>query len=216
MAIKRFIFALLLILGASARADDDDARLSSLAILGPAEVNESSTASYSARATFSDGSTRTVTTRAVWSENSAYARISGGVLTTTAVAANQAVRITASYRSNEVTRTAYRDVTIRDGAATRSLSSLSIQGPASVAENSTATYTAVAGFSDGSSQTVTDSATWGENSNYASINAGVLTAAAVTGNQTVAVTASYTTGGVTRTASRSVTIQDAAAPATLS
>jgi len=90
------------------------------------------------------------------------------------------------------------------------LSGISISGPASVNEGSGGTYSATATWSDGSTTSVTPA--WSENSTYATISAGgVLTASAVTSNQTVTVTASYTSGGVTRTATRSVTIVDVAA-----
>jgi len=81
--------------------------------------------------------------------------------------------------------------------------------PTSVNEGSGGTYTATATWSDNTTTTVTP--TWSENSTYASISAGgVLTASAVTSNQPVTVTASYASGGVTRTATRSVTIADVA------
>ncbi len=183
--------------------------LTSLSVTGPSSVNENSSATYAATATWSNGTTTSVTP--VWSENSSYASISaGGVLTTTAVTLNQPVTVTASYTTGGVTRTASASVTVVDVAAT--LSSLAITGPSSVNENSSATYAATATWSDGTTTSVTP--VWSENSSYASISAGgVLTATAVTANQAVTVTASYTAGSVTRTASASVTILDV--PATL-
>ena len=95
------------------------------------------------------------------------------------------------------------------------LSSLSISGLSSVNEGSSGTYTATATWSDNTTTAVTP--TWSENSSYASISAGgVLTATAVTSNQTATVTASYTSGGVTRTATRSVTIVNVPAGTLLS
>ncbi len=87
------------------------------------------------------------------------------------------------------------------------LSSLTIAGPSSVNENGSATYTATARWSDNTTSSVTP--VWSENSAYATIGTGgVLTTTAVTGNQTVTVSASYTAGGTTRTASQTVTIVD--------
>jgi hypothetical protein len=84
---------------------------------------------------------------------------------------------------------------------------MSISGPSSVNEGGSGTYTATASWSDGSTTPV--SPTWSENSAYASISgAGVLTTLAVTSNQTATVSASYAAGGVTRTASKPVTIAD--------
>jgi len=60
-------------------------------------------------------------------------------------------------------------------------------------ENTSATFSATATWSDGSMSTTTP--TWSENSAYTTISSGgVLTASEVTANQTVAVTASYTSG----------------------
>jgi hypothetical protein len=181
--------------------------LSSLSISGPSSVNEGGSGTYTATASWSDGSTTSVSP--AWSENSAYASISGGgVLTTLAVTSNQTATVSASYAAGGVTRTASRSVTIVNVAAT--LSSLSISGPSSVNEGGSGTYTATASWSDGSTTSV--SPTWGENSTYASISGGgVLTTLAVTSNQTATVTASYAAGGVTRTASKSVTIVNVAA-----
>jgi len=89
------------------------------------------------------------------------------------------------------------------------LTSLSIGGATSVIENTTANYTATAAFSDGTTKTVTDSASWSEDSSSASINSsGVVSTSEVTTDQTVTITASYTFGDVTETAQKVVTIVD--------
>jgi hypothetical protein len=104
-----------------------------------------------------------------------------------------------------VTRTAQKTVTITNVPAT--LTSLSISGASSVNESSTASYTATATFSDGTTQSVTASASWSENSPYATINSnGVLSTSSVWSDWTVTITASYSQGGVTRTAQKVVTI----------
>jgi hypothetical protein len=184
--------------------------LSSLSINGNDSVNESSNADYAATASFSDGSTQTVTTSASWSENSTYAGInSSGKLTTSAVPSDQTVTIQASYTYNGTTRTATKTVTITNVPAPVTLSSLSISGADSINEGGSAAYTATALLSNGSSQTVTSSASWSENSAYANINSsGLLTASQVSGDQTVTVQASYTYSGTTRTATKTVTIID--------
>jgi chitinase len=89
------------------------------------------------------------------------------------------------------------------------LSSLSISGNNSVSESSSTGYTATAWFSDGSTQTVTDSADWAEDSPYASINgSGVLTCSEVSNDVGVIIQASYTFGQVTKTATKTITIAD--------
>ncbi|MBI5905062.1 MAG: hypothetical protein HZB86_05875, partial [Deltaproteobacteria bacterium] len=93
------------------------------------------------------------------------------------------------------------------------LSSIAVSGAASVNEGATATYTATATWSDGSTSAVTP--TWSVTTAYATISSsGLLTAATVSATQTVTVSASYTSGSVTRTASQSVSIVNV--PPTLS
>jgi hypothetical protein len=92
------------------------------------------------------------------------------------------------------------------------LSSIAISsGPTSVNEGGTGTYTATATWSDTTTSSVTP--TWSVSpTTYASISSsGVLTTLTVTANQTATVTASYTSGGVTKTATRTVTIANVAA-----
>ncbi len=95
---------------------------------------------------------------------------------------------------------------------TPTMSSLSINGPSSLNEGTSATFVAVASYQDGTTAKVT--ATWSENSSYASISAnGLLTANMVTSNQTAIITASYTSAGTTRTAVKNVTIVNGTASA---
>ncbi len=84
---------------------------------------------------------------------------------------------------------------------------LSITGPDSVTENTSADYSATLTFNDGSTQDVTQSTGWGEDSEYATIDSnGVLSTSEVRADQTVAITAFYTHEGVTLTAQQVVTI----------
>ncbi|MBW2604981.1 MAG: cadherin-like domain-containing protein [Deltaproteobacteria bacterium] len=191
--------------------------LTGLSISGDDSVNESSNADYTATATFSDGSTQNVTGSAAWSENSAYAGInSSGKLTTSAVSGDQTVTIQADYTYNGVTETATKAVTITDVIVPVTLTSLSTSGVDSVNENSSAGYTATATFSDGSTQNVTGSAAWSENSAYADINSsGLLTTLEVSSDQTVTIQADYTYNGTTETATKVVTITDVIVPVTL-
>ena len=95
---------------------------------------------------------------------------------------------------------------------TPTMSSLSINGPSSLNEGTSATFVAVASYQDGTTAKVT--ATWSENSSYASISSnGLLTANMVTSNQTAIITASYTSAGTTLTAVKNVTIINGTASA---
>ncbi|QLQ31820.1 MAG: DUF2690 domain-containing protein [Candidatus Thiothrix singaporensis] len=178
--------------------------LSSVNVTCPSSVNESSSGSCLAVASFSDGSI--ASSGFSWSENSSYASInSSGTLTTSAVSSNQSVTVTASYSYNGVTKSGSKAVTIKDVA--KSLSSVSVTCPGSVNESSSGSCSAVASFSDGS--TASSGFSWSENSSYASINSsGTLTTSAVSSNQSVTVTASYSYNGVTKSGSKAVTIND--------
>ncbi|MDZ4287602.1 MAG: IPT/TIG domain-containing protein, partial [Prosthecobacter sp.] len=93
------------------------------------------------------------------------------------------------------------------------LTSLAIEGQSSVDEQSSATYKAKATYTDGSSGYV--SASWSEDSSDAGIlSSGVLDTDEVGSDQIVTVGASFTTGGVTRTATKDVTIRDKTPAAT--
>ena len=99
-------------------------------------------------------------------------------------------------------------VTIVNVAAV--LTSIAVSGPSSVNESSTATYTATGTWDNGTTAAI--SPTWSVSTSYASISAGgVLTAAMVTSDQAVTVTASY--GGKTGTKSVTIVNVPGAAPA---
>lgn len=103
-------------------------------------------------------------------------------------------------------------MTVTVVAAAPTLSSITIVGASSVNEGATSTYTATANWSDGSTSAATGT-TWSVTSGPATIGAstGVLTGGSVTTNTSAVIGASYTSGGVTRTASATVTINNVAA-----
>jgi hypothetical protein len=179
-----------------------------LTISGDESVDENSSANYTATATFSDGSTQNVTAKINWSEDSPYAGINSGVLTTADVPNDHTVFITAAYSNGRVAKGAIKQVTIADLPPT--LRSLTISGGDSVEENSSASYTATAIFSDGTIQIVTRDATWSEDSPYVGIYAGVLTTADVPSDRTVFITAGYSNGRVAKGAIKQVTVADLA------
>ena len=162
---------------------DVPAVLMSIAVSGPSSVNEGGTGTYTATGTWDNGTTAAISP--TWSENSSYATISsGGVLTASAVTSNQSVTVTATYGG----RTGTMSVTIVDVPAV--LMSIAVSGPSSVNEGGTGTYTATGTWDNGTTAAI--SPTWSENSSYATISSGgVLTASAVTSNQSVTVTATY-------------------------
>ena len=165
----------------------DMSPLASIEITGPTEVNEGAGAQYACTAWYSDGSSADVTASTTWSEDSAYATISGGgYLSAGSVSSDQPCRITASYGG----KSDVHDLTIKNVPAT--LSSIEITGPTEVNEETGAQYACTAWYSDGSSADVTASATWSENSAYATISgAGYLSAGSVSSDQPCRITATY-------------------------
>ena len=174
--------------------------LTSVSISGATSVNENSSSDYTLTAYYSDGSSRSVTGEASWSDNSSYASISAaGVLTSYAVDSDQTITITASYGGKSDTHT----VTIKDVQITPTVSSVAINGATAVYENSSSSYTLTVNYSDGTSQTISDGASWSVDSSYASISSGgVLTTLSVTTDISVTITAGY--GGASGTHTVSV------------
>jgi hypothetical protein len=187
------------------------ATLQSISIGGPTSVNENAYADFPVTATMSDGATKTVT--GTMTENSAYTSFSGIRLTAVEVPSTQTVTVGASYTEGGVSRTASKSVQVIDIPVVpppATPQSISIGGPTSVKENTTADFPVTATMSDGATKTVTGTMT--EDSPYASFSGIRLTTTAVTGNQTVNIGASYAENGVTRTASKPVSIVDTTAP----
>jgi hypothetical protein len=179
------------------------ASLTSLSITGASSLNENSSADYDATAKWSDHSTTTV--KPDWSEDSSYTTISSsGLLEAKSVSSNKTVTVKATYSFGGVTKMATKDVTIVD---VKTLTSLSITGPSSLNENASADYDAIAKWSDNSTTTVRPD--WSENSSYTTISSsGLLEAKSVSSNKTVTVKAAYSFGGVTKTATKDVTIKN--------
>jgi hypothetical protein len=157
--------------------------VTSIAISGPASLDEETTAQYTCTANYSDGTSKVVTPS--WNENSSAASISGsGVLTAGDVTADQSVTLTASFGGKSDTH----GVTIKYLVPT--LTSIAISGPASVDEETSAQYVCTANYSDGTSEVVTP--VWSENSTYTAINdSGLLTAGNVSGDENVTITATH-------------------------
>lgn len=91
--------------------------------------------------------------------------------------------------------------------STLELTSLTIDGYDSVRENSSASYTATATFSNGNTLVVTDDSDWSEDSAYSNIDSiGLLTTSEISTDETVTIQVDFTLNGVTYTATKLVTI----------
>ena len=182
------------------------ATLTAVEVSGPSSVQEGGTAAFTAIAVFSDGARRDVSAGASWGTDSASATVAAGTVQAGPVSSDTRVTVTASFTSSGATRSGSAAFTIID--ATASLSGLAIAGPADVNENAQASYQATASFSDGTSRDVTGEAAWSVDGAAAGISGGVLTAYEVSADQSVTVTASWSSGGVSSTATAAVTVHD--------
>ena len=92
------------------------------------------------------------------------------------------------------------------GGSTATLTGLSINGPSSMPEYGTATYTATATWSDNSTTTVTP--IWSVNPQVAEISTGGVLSCqgGVSSDQTVTITATHSAGGITKTGTMDVTV----------
>lgn len=181
-----------------------------LAISGPSSIDENSTGQFTASAIFSDGSSQSVSPS--WSEDSTATTISsGGLLTTGEVNDDTIVTVSSTHTIGGVTRTAEQEVLLNNSLPP-TLTSLTINGPGSVIEYGVASFTATAGFSDGTANFI-NGPTWAENNSATSISIfGLLSAGGVTNDTLVTVSFSYTLGAVTLNASKNILVLDGGAP----
>ena len=168
------------------------ATLTSIAVSGPSSVNEGATGTYTATATWSDSSTtigHPDLEREPWDDQrrgAVHRAVGDGE-------PDGEHRGELHQRRRDEDGDAVRDHRERGGDADQHRGERPVVGE----RGRTGTYTATATWSDSTTTAVTP--TWSENSSYATISAGGCpTASAVTSNQTVTVTASYASGGVTR------------------
>ena len=183
---------------------------SSLSLSGPSSVLENGNGQFTAVAVMSDGSTQSVSP--TWSVDSAAASISGaGLLSGREVASDSVVTVTATCTLGGVARSATRQVTVVNVPPAPTLTSLSISGPGSVNENSSAQYSAAAVYSDGSSSVVDP--VWSQDLGSASISVlGLFAAGEVLSNTVGTISASYSTGGITRGATAQMTVMNVVPP----
>jgi len=178
--------------------------LSSIAVSCPTTIVSGQTGACTANASYSDGTSAAVTPTWSVALGSAATIDATGTITASAVTADTAVVVNATYIEGGVTKTATATVTIT--AATAALSGLTVSCPATVASGQTGSCTANASYSSGPSKTVTP--TWSTVLGAAAtISAtGTITASTVTVDTAVVINASYVENGVTKSATATVTI----------
>ena len=178
--------------------------LISISITGDNEIRGGETAPYVCTATWSDGAAMPITP--AWSLSStqhASVDAKGNVTNQNKTETNQTVVLMASYTYSGVTLTASKTITLTN----RVLVSIDIAGDNAIPTGSAAPYVCTATWSDGANTAVNP--TWSLSSEtYASMEAGgkMINKNATDNDQTVTLTASYASGGVTKTASKSITL----------
>lgn len=183
-----------------------NAVLSSIAATGiPTTTYEGKTNNLAVTATYSNGTTASVTGQATYSispANAGTVAANGSFTAATGLAADVPATITVTYVEGGVTKTASVAFTVKKVIAT----AIAITGAASVNGGATSQYSATVTKNDGS--TTTAGVTWSlAPAGAGSIDtAGLLTAGNVTANTNATVTASATIGGATVTATKAVTI----------
>lgn len=164
-----------------------------------AQITKGASQQFSATGFYSDGHTANVTTTATWSSSSSgIASINPRGLATGSGAGS--ATITATVGTGVAAKSGTAILLVTD----HSLSSIAVSPTsATVAPGATQAFAVTASFADGATQMVTDGITWTAGSGATIAPSGVATGTAP-GNTTV--TASYTSGGITKTATATLAV----------
>jgi uncharacterized protein YjdB len=181
--------------------------LSSIAVTpNSASVAAGATQQFTATGTYSDGTTKNLTTTANWTSSStAVATIGAHTGLATGIAAGTAT-ITAN--SGKISGSATLTVT-------PVLTSISVApNPASIASGATQQFTATGTYSDGSTQNLTSTANWSSSqTSVATIASGGLATGVGVGTATITASSGSITGSATLTVGQPVLVSIAVTPA---
>ena len=178
--------------------------IESIAVNGKSSIAAGSTASYSCIATWSDGTTSTVSP--VWSLSSTdYASVTviGKVTNQNMTEMVQTVMLIANYTFGDKTLTSEKSITL----SKRTLKEIAIDGEAAIASGGSATYVCMATWNVGDPTPVSPEWTLSA-MDYAAVDAdGNVTNRNMTADvQTVTLTASYTFDGVAKKATKVIAL----------
>ena len=190
-------------------------RPASIAVVGPVEkVKGNSNHILRADVTMDDGN-KLFSIQATWTlrDNQDRATINPntGVFHANAVAVDTPVTVRASWKHEESGQVVFVDyvITIEGDPSLVLLDHIEIVGPSTFLKSETGTYTVRAHWSDASTSIVTPNIFSSSNSGAGSFTAGVLTPFPnQQRDKQTTISASYTSNGITRTASLPVTITD--------
>ena len=176
-------------------------------------INQSQTQQFTATGTYSDGSTKNITTSVSWtSSNTAVASIgvNTGLASGIAAGTSQIVATLGSITSTARTLTVVKSISLQSIAVTPATPSIN--------QSQTQQFTATGTYSDGSNKDITASVSWtSSNTSVASIgvNTGLASSIAAGTSQIVATLGSVTSTARTLTVVKSISLQSiAVTPAT--
>jgi len=179
--------------------------LSYISILGSTTISFGNSSEYTCMAYYSNGSSKLVSPRWSRSTTTDGGSVADKYVIANNTAAGESVILSASYGEGGITKTATKSISLL--APAKTLSSISITGEAAIASNSSKTYSCTATYSDNTSVTVTP--TWSISpTTYASVStSGTVTNNNATAeNRTVTLTATCTVNGVTKTATKTISL----------
>ena len=183
-----------------------------LTLFGPASVQSGARANLTAVARYADGSTRNVAP--IWTSSNLDAALidSSGLLSAGGVTVNTQVTLTARWTDNGATVQSTLKINVT--AASSALVSLSMSSPPHVQPGGKVRITSTAFYADGSSRQVSSSGFTLTNPALGSVNGrGEFTAAVVSSSTLVNIGASYSEGGISKSAGLAIIID--AGPSTL-
>lgn len=166
-------------------------------------VNVGSTVQLTATASYSDGSSKDVSSQATWgSSNTGDATVSAAGVVTGVAAGTPTITATLSGRSGSMT------VTVTDTATITGLTVSAAAGSGgSVNVGSTLQLTATAAYGDGSTQNVTNQAGWSSsNTSFATVSSSGVVTGVAAGSPTITATFSGKSGQITIAVSSSVAV----------
>lgn len=187
-----------------------------LTVIGPTTIVDGLT-NHVLRANVSmDDGTTFISVQAEWEviDNGEWGKVgkNTGVFQALEVFAQQIVRVKATWIHPEsgVSISNFIDITIRDASGVVRLTGLQIQGPGELLKGAAAqTYLVVAEYSNGDTNLVNPQTFTSSNPQAGNFVAGVLTPQnTLAGNKTTTLSASFTSGGVTKTSTLDVLVRD--------
>lgn len=182
--------------------------LTSLAIQGSTALQENTSANYVFIATMSDGTTRNVNPLTFTADKPQVVSIVNKTVNAGSIEVDTAVKLSASYTLDGITKLATLDIMILNVIPVVNLTRIQIIGANSVEQNTHSDYTVLATYSDTSTRVITpDEFKLMAASQYATFADGRLTVGEVNiPSANVTLVASYTENSITKTANLVVTL----------